>query len=58
MVELHPAHLSVAALETALRAWETPIVGRVSHDRYLLDPRTLTAGDWEEILRALDAILD
>ena len=58
VVELHPAHLSVAALETALRAWETPIVGRVSHDRYLLDPRTLTAGDWEEILRALDAILD
>ncbi len=57
VVELQPTNLSVSALEAALRRWETPIVGRVSHDRYLLDPRTLTAGDWEEILRALDAIL-
>ena len=49
--------LTVSALEEALRAWETPIVGRVSRNRYLLDVRTLTTADWAEIVRALDAIL-
>lgn len=57
VVELSPHGLTVSALEEALRAWETPIVGRVSRNRYLLDVRTLTTADWAEIVRALDAIL-
>ncbi|MBU5435255.1 L-seryl-tRNA(Sec) selenium transferase [Pseudoflavonifractor sp. MSJ-37] len=57
VVELRPARMSVAALEKALRSWEVPIVGRVSHDRCLLDPRTLSAADWADITAALDAIL-
>ena len=45
------------ALEQALRGWERPIIGRISRGRYLLDVRTLTGGDMEEILRALSHIL-
>ena len=47
-----------SALEEALRAWEIPIVGRVSRNQYLLDVRTLTDADWAEIIRALDTILN
>lgn len=55
VVELSPATLSVDALEEALRGWETPIIGRISRDKYLLDVRTLTEGDFAEIVRALRA---
>ena len=58
VVELSPVSLTVSALEEALRAWETPIVGRVSRNQYLLDVRTLTDADWAEIIRALDTILN
>ena len=57
VVELAPVNCSLDALEKALRAWETPIVGRIRHEKYVLDPRTLTREDGEEIVRALDAIL-
>ena len=57
VVELAPVNCSLDALEKALRAWETPIVGRIRHEKYVLDPRTLTHEDGEEIVRALDAIL-
>ena len=57
VVELSPAAMGVDALEQALRRWETPIIGRIRKDRYVLDPRTLTDEDWEEIARALSAIL-
>ena len=57
VVELAPAHMGVDALEQALRGWETPIIGRIRRDRYVLDPRTLTQEDWDEIVRALTAIL-
>ncbi|BDF72250.1 L-seryl-tRNA(Sec) selenium transferase [Oscillospiraceae bacterium] len=57
VVELSPAPLTVDALEQALRGWEKPIIGRISRGRYLLDVRTLTGGDMEEILRALSHIL-
>ena len=58
VVELSPVSLTVSVLEEALRAWETPIVGRVSRNQYLLDVRTLTDADWAEIIRALDTILN
>lgn len=57
VVELSPANGSLDALEEALRGWETPIVGRIRHEKYVLDPRTLTEEDGAEIARALDAIL-
>lgn len=57
VVELAPVNCSLDALEKALRAWETPIVGRIRHEKYVLDPRTLTEEDGAEIARALDAIL-
>ena len=58
VVEFSPVSLTVSALEEALRAWEIPIVGRVSRNQYLLDVRTLTDADWAEIIRALDTILN
>ncbi|HIY20961.1 MAG TPA: L-seryl-tRNA(Sec) selenium transferase [Candidatus Flavonifractor merdigallinarum] len=57
VVELDPVGCSLDELEKALRGWETPIVGRIRREKYVLDPRTLTEADGEEILRALDAIL-
>ena len=58
VVELSPRTISVDGLEQALRAWEVPIVGRISHDKYLLDVRTLTEDDWADIQQALDCILN
>lgn len=44
-VAIEPASCSVDALEERLRlGGETPIIGRIARDRYLLDVRTL----WEE----------
>ena len=57
VVELAPAAMGVDALEQALRGWETPIIGRIRKDRYVLDPRTLTDEEWDEIARALTTIL-
>ena len=58
VVELAPHAVSVDKLEQSLRAWNVPIVGRISHDQYLLDVRTLTGDDWAEIQLALDSVLN
>lgn len=40
---------SAAALEARMRcACETPLVGRIAHDRVLLDVRTIDPGEWEQ----------
>ena len=43
---------SVDTLEEKLRLGEPAIIGRINHDRYLLDVRTLKDSDFEEIIRA------
>ena len=48
--------LSAAALDERLRARETPVVGRIAHDRLLLDVRTLIPGDAERILTAVTEV--
>lgn len=53
VVELFPHAMAVDELEQRLRLRETPIVGRIRRDRYVLDVRTLSDCDWDEIECAL-----
>jgi len=41
--------MTVSALEKKLRAAKPPVMGRIDDDRFIIDPRTLQAGQ-EEIL--------
>ncbi|SBW08782.1 selenocysteine synthase [uncultured Eubacteriales bacterium] len=50
---LTPGDGDLSQLEGLLRNWSTPIVARVSHGKLLLDVRTLTAEDVDEIVEAL-----
>ncbi len=52
-VAVQPASGSVDALEEAMRLREPPIIGRIAHDRYLLDVRTLQEEDFPSIAQAL-----
>ena len=51
-VALEPKTGSVDAMEEKLRLGEPPIIGRIHHDRYLLDVRTLKETDYAEIVKA------
>ena len=51
-VALEPQKGSVDTMEEKLRLGEPPIIGRIHHDRYLLDVRTLKETDFEEIVKA------
>ena len=51
-VALEPKNGSVDAMEEKLRLGEPAIIGRIHHDRYLLDVRTLKMSDFEEIIHA------
>ena len=51
-VALEPKTGSVDAMEEKLRLGEPPIIGRINHDRYLLDVRTLKETDYAEIVKA------
>ena len=48
--------MTVDGLERALRLRERPIVGRIAHDRYLLDVRTLREEDFAEVETALTEV--
>jgi len=48
-VTLRPRTMTVSALEKKLRAAKPPVMGRIDDDRFIIDPRTLQAGQ-EEIL--------
>ena len=51
-VALEPKAGSVDAMEEKLRLGEPPVIGRIHHDRYLLDVRTLKETDYAEIVKA------
>ena len=55
-VALAPTAMTVDGLERALRLRERPIVGRIAHDRYLLDVRTLREEDFAEVETALTEV--
>ncbi|WP_312636787.1 L-seryl-tRNA(Sec) selenium transferase [Oscillibacter sp.] len=48
-----PGRGGVDALEAAMRLREKPVIGRVAHDRYLLDARTLREDEFSCIVDAL-----
>lgn len=50
---VRPKTGSVDALEAAMRLRERPIIGRIAHERYLLDARTLREEDFACIVEAL-----
>lgn len=52
-VAIKSANISVDALERHMRIRERPIIGRISHDAYLLDLRTICDEDFEAVLQAL-----
>jgi L-seryl-tRNA(Ser) seleniumtransferase len=57
VVRLRAAGLPAQALAARLRAAEPPVVARVQDDALILDPRTLLAGEAEEVVAALAAAL-
>ena len=56
LVALEREGISADALDSRLRALDTPIVGRIEHDRLLLDLRTVREDEDEEIASALAAV--
>ncbi|MPM69967.1 L-seryl-tRNA(Sec) selenium transferase [bioreactor metagenome] len=52
-VAVTPKHGSVDALEAAMRLRDRPVIGRIAHDRYLLDARTLREDEFACIVQAL-----
>lgn len=52
-VAVMPSRGSVDGLEETLRRRERPIIGRIAHERYLLDVRTLWDEDFPCIVQAL-----
>jgi L-seryl-tRNA(Ser) seleniumtransferase len=47
---------SLDELAQRLRQYDTPVVARITHDKLLLDPRTVLEEQDEEVLRALVAV--
>lgn len=48
-VAIHPGKLSLDQLEEKMRRRALPIIGRINHDQYLLDARTLMEWDFDYI---------
>ena len=57
-VALTPGRMTVNELDRALHQRQIPIIGRIEHDRYLLDVRTLLDGDAKIIQNALVDVLN
>jgi L-seryl-tRNA(Ser) seleniumtransferase len=53
VVAVRPTACSVDALVARLRANDPPVFARISRDRVLLDPRTMQAGEADEVVAAL-----
>jgi L-seryl-tRNA(Ser) seleniumtransferase len=52
------ARIDPAALATALRAGDPPMIGRVHDGRLLLDPRTLSDDEIPQAVAAVSAALE
>lgn len=57
-VAFSSANLNVQTIEERLRLSETPIIGRIAHDRFLLDVRTLDERDFPYIAERIRVALD
>ena len=54
---IDPGRLTVDGLEAALRRRERPIIGRITHEQYLLDTRTLWESDFDYIAEAAAEVI-
>ena len=52
-VAVQPSGVNLDQLETNLRLGSPAIIGRINHDRFLLDVRTLRESDFEAIVKAV-----
>ena len=52
-VAVQPAQVNLDQLETNLRLGSPAIIGRINHDRFLLDVRTLREEDFDAIVKAV-----
>ena len=57
VLTLPPGSAGVDDLAAALRSGDPPVIGRVEHDRLLLDPRTVQPGEDAALLKAVKAAL-
>ncbi|MBE3070171.1 MAG: L-seryl-tRNA(Sec) selenium transferase [Planctomycetes bacterium] len=57
LVAVRSSAMTADALAASLRRHEPPVFARIQDDRVLLDPRTLLAGDEQEVVTALAGIL-
>jgi L-seryl-tRNA(Ser) seleniumtransferase len=51
-------HMTVNALESFLRHYSPPIIGRIEDDFYLIDPRTLQEGEFEIVVGAFEHLFE
>lgn len=56
-VAVTPRKIPLSRLEMGLRQATVPLIGRVSKDRLLLDPRTLEAEDFGRAARSFQEVL-
>ena len=57
-ITLRPKQMSVSTMEKALRAATPPIMGRIEDDRFIMDPRTIQAGQEDILVNTLTHLLD
>ena len=57
-ITIKSKYISAANLEKKLRNNDTPIIGRIEDDRFVLDPRTIQKGEDKIICQTLIAILN
>ncbi len=57
VVAVRPKHISVAELAARMRRHRPPVFGRIEHDEYLLDFRTLRSDEVRIVAAALEAAL-
>lgn len=58
IVGIRPNHISVNTASEKLRKLPVPVIVRVEADQIMIDPRTIQAGELEEIVEALAAITE
>lgn len=52
-VELNPDSMRLSQLEKKLRMMDTPVIGRIENERYLLDVRTIQDSEVQELVELL-----
>jgi len=55
-IQLTPGLMKVSHLEKQMRDLDTPIIGRIENDRYLLDVRTIQESEISELVELLSTI--